>query len=96
MKKVLVTCAFVVSVPAAHAQSSITLYGIIDEGFEAISNAPVAGSKGGGRLFRLDANNGLNGSRWGLKGSEDLGGGLKANFVLENGFNVNNGDLMRL
>jgi predicted porin len=46
------------------AQSSVSLYGIIDEGFEAISNAPVAASNGGGRLFRLDANNGLNGSRW--------------------------------
>jgi predicted porin len=93
MRKFLVKCAFVVSVPAAHAQSSITLYGIIDEGFEAISNAPVAGSKSGGRLFRLDANNGLNGSRFGLKGSEDLGGGLKAIFTLENGFELNTGKL---
>jgi predicted porin len=42
MKEVIVTCAIFVSVPAAHAQSSITLYGIIDEGFEAISNAPAS------------------------------------------------------
>jgi predicted porin len=93
MKRIIVTCACFVSIPAAHAQSSVTLYGIIDEGFEAISNAPVAGSKSGGRLFRLDANNGLNGSRWGLKGSEDLGGGLKAIFTLENGFELNTGNL---
>ncbi len=35
----------------------------------------------------------LQGSRWGLRGTEDLGGGLKAIFVLENGFNVFNGTL---
>jgi predicted porin len=35
----------------------------------------------------------INGSRWGLRGAEDLGGGLKAIFVLENGFSVQNGRL---
>jgi len=35
------TSALVLWISAAHAQSSVTLYGIIDEGFEAISNAPV-------------------------------------------------------
>jgi GBP family porin len=35
----------------------------------------------------------VNGSRWGLRGAEDLGGGLKAIFVLENGFNIFNGTL---
>jgi len=64
MKRTVVTSALVLCISAAHAQSSVSLYGIIDEGFEAISNAPVAASNGGGRLFRLDANNGLNGSRW--------------------------------
>jgi predicted porin len=93
MKRTVATSALVLCISAAHAQSSVSLYGIIDEGFEAISNAPVAGSNGGGRLFRLDANNGLNGSRWGLKGSEDLGGGVKAIFTLENGFELNNGKL---
>ena len=34
---------------------------------------------------------GFNTSRFGLKGSEDLGGGLKANFVLEGGFDISNG-----
>lgn len=77
----------------AHAQGSVTLYGLIDEGFEAISNAPAQSSNGGERQYRLDATNGLNSSRWGLKGSEDLGGGLKAVFQLENGFELNNGKL---
>ena len=77
----------------AHAQGTVTLYGLIDEGFEAISNAPAQGSNASGRQYRLDATNGLNSSRWGLKGSEDLGGGLKAVFQLENGFELNNGKL---
>jgi predicted porin len=72
----------------AHAQSSVTLYGIIDEGFNWTSNA------GGKRLYGL-ANGNLSGSRWGLRGTEDLGGGLKAIFTLENGFNVNNGTALQ-
>jgi predicted porin len=79
-------------VSVAQAQSSVTLYGLIDEGFEAISNAPTQGA-GAGRQYRLDATNGLNSSRWGLRGSEDLGDGLKAVFQLENGFELNNGKL---
>ncbi|SAL71025.1 porin [Caballeronia udeis] len=50
MKRTVAASALVLCISAAHAQSSVSLYGIIDEGFEAISNAPVAGSNGGGRL----------------------------------------------
>lgn len=68
---------------AASAQSSVTLYGVAD--------ANVTAAKGGGeRLWSLGSG-GLNGSRFGLRGSEDLGGGLKANFVLENGFSIDTG-----
>ncbi|MFM0517389.1 MULTISPECIES: porin [Caballeronia] len=70
----------------ACAQSSVLLYGIVDEGFQFNNNA------GGKRQYYL-ASGELNGSRWGLRGSEDLGGGLKAIFVLENGFDVNTGRL---
>ncbi len=70
---------------AAHAQSSVTLYGIVDVGIEHINN-----TQSGGALTR-EASGNLSGSRWGLKGVEDLGGGLKAIFTLENGFNVNDG-----
>jgi predicted porin len=79
---------------AAHAQISVTLYGLIDEGFEAVSNAPASGSTGG-RVYRLDSTFGLNSSRWGLRGIEDLGGGIKTLFVLENGFELNNGRLQQ-
>jgi predicted porin len=72
---------------AAHAQSSVTLYGVIDEALAYVNHA-----SGNNHLVGLSAGN-LSGDRWGLKGSEDLGGGLKAIFQLENGFNVNTGAL---
>jgi predicted porin len=82
----------------AHAQSSVTLYGIIDLGITYANNAQtgkVAGRPAGASQFALtDAHTtGLSGSRWGLRGSEDLGGSLKAIFVLENGFMANTGAL---
>jgi predicted porin len=91
----LVTAAVAVD---AHAQSSVTLYGIIDLGLTYTNNAQtgkVAGQPVGASQFALtDAHaTGLSGSRWGLRGSEDLGGSLKAIFVLENGFMANTGAL---
>lgn len=74
----------------AHAQSAVTLYGIVDAGIEYITHVPAG--KASGTAVRMESGN-LAGSRWGLKGQEDLGGGLKAVFVLENGFLVNNGTL---
>ncbi|MGF6991885.1 porin [Paraburkholderia sp. GAS32] len=94
MKKQLLALATLCPLAGVvHAQSSVTLYGLIDEGFEAVSNVPVAGKAGGGTKYALDAINGLNGTRWGLRGTEDLGGGLAAIFTLENGFDLNTGKL---
>lgn len=73
----------------AHAQSSVTLYGIIDGGFMYTNNVFKSATSHGG-LFQATSGN-INGSRFGLRGTEDLGGGLSAIFVLENGFNVQNG-----
>ncbi len=75
---------------AAQAQSSVTLYGLIDAGLMYTNNVSKSGAHG--PLYQASSGN-VNGSRWGLRGSEDLGGGLKAVFVLENGFNVQNGKL---
>jgi predicted porin len=72
----------------AYAQSSVTLYGIIDQGLMFVNNV---GGPAGGKRFTLDSTNGINGSRWGMTGKEDLGGGLRAIFTLEGGINVNNG-----
>ncbi|SAL79699.1 porin [Caballeronia peredens] len=85
-KSLLALAALGVFAGAAHAQSSVTLYGIIDAGFVYSNNS------GGEKLYSMNSGN-LQGSRWGLRGTEDLGGGLKAIFVLENGFNVFNGRL---
>jgi predicted porin len=85
-KRLLATLiASAIAVPAM-AQNSVTLYGVIDEGFDYTNNV------GGSKVYELQGGF-VQGSRWGLKGAEDLGGGLKAFFQLENGFNVNNGRL---
>lgn len=73
---------------AAHAQSTVTLYGLVDEGVDFNSNLL------GQRQWKMSSGD-AQGSRWGLKGAEDLGGGFKAVFQLENGFDVNNGRLMQ-
>ncbi|ABK06935.1 outer membrane protein (porin) [Burkholderia cenocepacia HI2424] len=73
----------------AHAQSSVTLYGVLDTGVEYVSHANAAGD----RLIRMPGTTGELPSRWGLRGNEDLGGGMQATFVLESGFNVRGGDL---
>ncbi|WP_321783101.1 porin [Burkholderia pyrrocinia] len=73
---------------AAHAQSSVTLYGVIDT-----SIAYVHGNDGQGNNSWQMLSGNLQGSRFGLKGAEDLGGGLKAIFQLENGFDPGTGKL---
>ena len=87
MKKLLLTlAAFATFAGAAQAQSSVTLYGIVDAGVLYSNNI------GGQKLYEASSGN-LQGSRWGLRGTEDLGDGLKARFVLENGFNTFSGRL---
>lgn len=74
---------------AAFAQSSVTLYGRIDA---SLANSKL--TSGGATLSDPGASissGAHTGSRWGLRGTEDLGGGLKANFTLEQGFNVDDG-----
>lgn len=83
MKKSLVALAAFAAVGMASAQSSVTLYGVANVGFGG----------GTGQDFQMMDQPDGTGSRFGLKGTEDLGGGLKANFLLENGFFINNGAL---
>ena len=72
MKKSLIALAVLAASGAAMAQSSVTLYGIAD----------VVIHKDKGVSAKM-ASGGVSTSRWGIKGSEDLGGGLKANFNFE-------------
>jgi predicted porin len=76
----------------AHAQNSVTLYGIVDTGIAYVHNAQGANGKNQSTLVQASSGN-VSGSRWGLKGTEDLGGGLAAVFQLENGFSVDTGTL---
>jgi predicted porin len=73
----------------AHAQSSVTLYGLIDAGLVYKTNAGVADGKSASAIS-LSGNNHAT-SRWGLLGFEDIGGGTKITFRLESGFNPSNG-----
>ncbi|WP_027802455.1 porin [Paraburkholderia dilworthii] len=98
MKKAVCGGAILVTALSAHAQSSVTLYGVVDVGMSYQNSAQTGKSGGqvnGKSLVALtDAHaTGLSGSRWGLRGAEDLGNQIKAIFVLENGFMVNSGAL---
>ncbi len=73
----------------AHAQSSVTLYGVADAGIEYLNHVPDA-AKQGASLVRMTSGN-IAGSRWGLRGVEDLGGGLKGVFLLEGGMVLDSG-----
>jgi predicted porin len=71
---------------AGHAQSAVSLYGIIDVGLVYNNNAHDA------KQYSMVAGS-LKGNRWGLLGKEDLGGGYKAVLLLENGFSAADGSL---
>ena len=106
IKKISVVATLLIAAGAVQAQSNVTLYGIIDLPLEYENNQAPAAPKtdpvtgvvnrqpGGGGRFLLQGTGGLSGSRWGLRGSEDLGGGLKATFWLESGFSSSNGGLL--
>jgi predicted porin len=75
----------------AHAQSSVTLYGVLDESIQYAHNVTTPGDPlTNNNQFAMFGGN-MSGNRWGLKGAEDLGGGLQAIFQLEAGFNLSNG-----
>jgi len=98
MKKSLIALAALATVGAAQAQSSVTVYGSMDLGYQALDYKNLGGNTG---ATAQDKTSGIAGStltsnRFGLRGTEDLGGGLKANFNLEYGI-ANNlvGDTVR-
>ncbi|WP_347556194.1 porin [Robbsia sp. KACC 23696] len=80
----------VLAAPHAHAASNVTLYGLIDSGAEFLTSAAREASGSKDNVVRATSGN-MSGSRWGLKGNEDLGGGTQALFLLENGFDITSG-----
>ena len=83
MKKSLIALAVLAASGAAMAQSSVTLFGIVDAGVGRVS--------AGGTSVTGVTNSGLASSRLGFRGEEDLGGGLKAGFWLEGGMSNDTG-----
>lgn len=77
------------SAPAVWAQSTVTLYGRVVGGVEYIDK--IADAAGNTSSLTRAADNQWGTSMFGFKGTEDLGGGLKANFLLESGFSSKNG-----
>ncbi|KPF53090.1 porin [beta proteobacterium AAP51] len=83
MKKTLIVAAVsAVAATSALAQSSVTVYGRVNVTAESQKNISVVGSQ---KVLQNNA------SRLGFRGTEDLGGGLKAEFLLEHRFNVDTG-----
>ncbi len=86
MKKLLIaTAALAMVAGTAQAQSSVTIYGIVDV------NVQSAEADATGKSDTLRNANGLSTSRLGFRGTEDLGGGLKAEFQLEAQMNPQTG-----
>lgn len=83
MKKSLIALAVLATAGVASAQSSVTLFGIVDATL-AVGNGSIADRT------QL-TNSGYNSSRLGFRGTEDLGGGMSASFWLEAGLNNDNG-----
>lgn len=81
-------------VAQAYGQNSVALYGVIDAGIGYANNVAAALGGTGGHKFQLTSGVG-SGSRFGLRGTEELGGGNAAIFVLENGFSVANGSMLQ-
>ncbi|WP_321892242.1 porin [Paraburkholderia tropica] len=93
MKNVVISGAIgtltaIAGASSAHAQSSVTLYGIVDTALRYQTNAAADGKD----LMSMAVGPETH-SRWGLRGSEDLGGGVSAIFRLENGFELNSGEM---
>ncbi|WP_250513200.1 porin, partial [Caballeronia sp. INDeC2] len=87
---VVAATAFAAAAPA-FAQSSVTLYGIVDDSIVYQSSQTNLAKTNPGRSNVKMASGIWAGSRFGLKGAEDLGGGNKAIFQLESGFDINSG-----
>lgn len=86
MKKTLIAAAALAAAGAATAQSTVTLYGRLDASVGRTEITATGALAGSAADVGMNVSPGvMSGSRWGMRGSEDLGGGMKANFVIEAG-----------
>lgn len=94
MRKAIFLATSGLASASACAQSSVTLYGVVDAGISYVNN--VASAAGGVGARKIQETSGVGApSRWGFRGVEDLGGGNSAVFVLENGFSVASGTMLQ-
>jgi predicted porin len=84
MKKEVFGLAVLFCTANSMAQSSTTLYGVVDDSFSFTNNQT------GAHNYQM-VNGGRGSSKWGFRTVEDMGGGLSAVAVLENGFDINTG-----
>ena len=91
MKKTLAAVAVLGAFAGSALAADVQLYGIVDTGL-AYSHVDVDGIGDGQDMdsFSMESGQG-SGSRWGIKGTEDLGNGLTVGFILEDGFNSDDG-----
>ena len=83
MKKIAALALLVGTAASVSAQSSVTLFGVVDLGVRHTEN--------GNRSVSSMSTGGLSSSRFGVRGTEDMGGGLVAGFWLESGINADTG-----
>jgi predicted porin len=81
----VLACAL--AVPAAFAQTTVQIYGVVDTSFSYLTNVDAAGHS----ITKMNSLTGELPSRIGFRGTEDLGNGLQAFFVLENGLSLDTG-----
>jgi len=93
LKKTVCTAAVgLVCSWSAQAQTNVTLYGVIDVG---VRHVTFKNKRLNGKIRHSGFTEGVEqGNRWGLRGSEDLGGGTKVNFAIENSFSLLNGNML--
>ncbi len=92
MKKSLAALAVLGAFAGSAFAADVTLYGLVDYGFNYQHVDSDEQDADAGDSFRMMSGQN-SGSRFGLKGTEDLGNGLTVGFVLENGFNADDGTL---
>jgi predicted porin len=87
LRSIALAAAF--AAPALASAQSVTLYGVVDTGVEYLNHIGAASDS----VVKMANLSGTVPSRWGLRGTEDLGGGMKASFVLESGFAPDSGSM---
>lgn len=91
MKKTLAAVAVLGAFAGSALAADVQLYGIVDLGV-GYNHVDVDGLKTSGDIDKFEMKTGqASGSRWGIKGTEDLGNGLTVGFILEDGFNADDG-----